>query len=52
MFDENREQDDKTEERSKLLAQVYELAKREEEYQDGEIGLFLSSSSSMQSLTD
>ena len=37
--DDSREPDDKTEERQKLLAQVYELAEREERYLDGEIGL-------------
>lgn len=37
--DDSREPDDKTEERKKLLAQVYELAEREEKYLDGEIGL-------------
>lgn len=37
--DDLREPDDKTEERKKLLAQVYELAEREERYLDGEIGL-------------
>jgi hypothetical protein len=37
--DDSREPDDKTEERQKLLAQVYDLAEREERYLDGEIGL-------------
>lgn len=37
--DDSREPDDKTEERKKLLAQVYELAEREERYLDDEIGL-------------
>jgi hypothetical protein len=39
IFDEMREPDDKTEERQKLLAQAYDLARREEEYKDGDIGL-------------
>jgi hypothetical protein len=39
IFDETREPDDKTEERQKLLAQAYDLARREEEYKDGDIGL-------------
>lgn len=39
IVDDSREPDDKTEERQKLLAQVYELTEREERYLDGEIGL-------------
>jgi len=39
MFDESRELDDKTGERQKLLAQAYELASREEQFVNGEIGL-------------
>ena len=37
--DDPRGTDDKTEERQKLLAQIYDLAEREERYLDGEIGL-------------
>jgi hypothetical protein len=37
--DDLRDKDDKSEERQRLLAQVYELAEREERYVDGEIGL-------------
>lgn len=41
IFDEARELDGgKTEERKKLLAQIYDLAKQEEDYQNGEIGLY------------
>ena len=36
--DDSREPDDKTEGRQKLLAQIYDLAEREERYLDGEIG--------------
>jgi hypothetical protein len=39
VFDEKREPDDKTEERQKLLAQAYDLAYREEQYVNSEIGL-------------
>jgi len=39
VFDESREPSDKTEERQKLLAQAYDLAYREEQYVNGEIGL-------------
>jgi hypothetical protein len=42
MFDEMREPDDKREEREKLLAQAYDLAKREEQYEEGEIGMCFS----------
>lgn len=38
IFDEMREPDDKKDERQKLLAQTYDLAKREEEYKNGDIG--------------
>jgi hypothetical protein len=38
--DDLRDKDDKSAERQKLLAQVYELAEREERYVDGEIGLW------------
>lgn len=41
IFDEARELDgDKIEERKKLLAQIYDLAKREEDYLNGEIGMY------------
>jgi hypothetical protein len=36
---DSREPDDKTEERQKLLAQIYDLAEREERYLEGEIGV-------------
>lgn len=39
-FDEMREPDGKNEERRKLLAQIYDIAKREEDYKNGEIGLY------------
>jgi len=38
--DDSREPDDKTEGRQKLLAQIYDLAEREERYLDGEIGSY------------
>lgn len=39
-LDDAREPDGKIEERKKLLAQIYDIAKREEDYLNGEIGLY------------
>lgn len=39
IFDKLKEPGDKTQQRRKLLAQIYDLARREEDYQMGDIGL-------------